>query len=113
MSEPHLDQDQPVAWKAVTAGTRVRAADGSTVGEVVDVLGASTEDIFHGFVVKRPGGEEVVLLADDISRMTVGRVEVDLGPDAVAGLPPYRPEETFHLGLTGLLRKHEGWIRDR
>lgn len=112
MTQPPSDPDQPIAWRVVTDGTPVQAADGTPVGRVADVLGADAEDIFHGLLVKRlKAGPECVVLAEHITLMTPARIETDLAPAEVAGLPPYRPEDTFHLGIAGLLRKHEGWIK--
>ena len=112
MSSPSTDPDQPIAWRVVTDGTPVETADGARLGRVVDVLGADQEDIFHGLAVKPTGkGPECVLLAERITLMSPARIVTDLSAADFAALPPYHPEATFRLGISGLLRKHEGWIK--
>lgn len=112
MSMPPTDPDQPIAWRVVTDGTPVQTAEGTLVGHVADVLGADAEDIFHGLAVRRIGhGPACVVLAERIILMSAARIVTDLSAADVAALPPYEPEATFHLGITGLLRRHEGWIK--
>jgi hypothetical protein len=112
MPEPAAQPDQPISWRVVADGTPVHDAQDGLAGHVADVLGADAEDIFHGLVIKRAqGGQECVVLAERISTMTRALIETDLSAAEIRDLPVYRPEETFHLGITGLLRKHEGWIK--
>lgn len=112
MPEPAVQPDQPISWRVVADGTPVHDAQGDVAGRVADVLGADAEDIFHGLVIKRAaGGQECVVLAERISAMTPARIETDLTAEEIRDLPVYQPEQTFHLGVTGLLRKHGGWIK--
>lgn len=112
MPQASADPDQPIAWRAVTDGTPVQAADGATVGQVSDILGADAEDIFHGLLIARTGhGPSCVVLAEHITSLGADRIQTDLSPADIAALPAYEPEAIFHLGITGLIRKHEGWIR--
>ncbi|HEV8249715.1 MAG TPA: PRC-barrel domain-containing protein [Gaiellaceae bacterium] len=41
----------PVSWKVVERGWRVRGSDGKELGKVEDVLGDVDADIFHGLRV--------------------------------------------------------------
>ncbi|HEX5466077.1 MAG TPA: hypothetical protein VFW92_05300 [Candidatus Limnocylindrales bacterium] len=111
MSTASADPGQPISWRVVSAETPVQATDGTVAGHVADVLGADAEDIFHGLVVKRAAGPECVVLAERITALLADRVETDLSTAEIAALPPYETEATFHLGVTGLIRKHEGWIK--
>jgi hypothetical protein len=112
MPEPAVQPDQPISWRVVADGTPVHDVQGDVAGHVADVLGADAEDIFHGLVIKRAqGGHECVVLAERITAMTPALIETDLSASEILELPVYQAEQTFHLGITGLLRKHEGWIK--
>ena len=41
----------PVSWLLIEPGWKVRAADGSEVGEVDEVVGDSNVDIFDGLAI--------------------------------------------------------------
>jgi hypothetical protein len=107
------DADQPIAWRAIAEDEPVRSSEGDDVGTVYDVLGSKEDDIFHGIVVHLGRlGHRVLVLADDISLITVGHVDVGLTSDALHALPKHTDEHTFHLGVGGLFRKHVTWTKD-
>jgi hypothetical protein len=106
-------QNEPVAWRAIVYDTPVFGSDGERVGIVREVLGSDSEDIFHGLRVELDeGGRHVMILADDVTLITRGRIDTGLASAAVAELPAYQEEETYHLASVGWLRKHLGWKRD-
>lgn len=111
MKIPEPDEERPIAWNAVLSDTPVYTSDDQVVGSVQEVLGA--EDIFHGIVVRSgPGGEERMISASNVARISNRRIDTTMRAEEIDALPPYREEETFRLGLVGLLRKHLGWVRD-
>ena len=67
----------------------VVAADGSEIGTAESVLGDRDEDIFHGLVLRRHGGQLVEVAAARVKRMTANHVLTDLDPAEVGGLTPY------------------------
>jgi len=113
VSHPDPEEEQPIAWKAIRADTKVFSSDDEEIGPVHEVLGSEAEDIFHGIVVRSAhASHEVMIPASHIPRITNQRIESDMSVSEVRSLPPYRAEDTFHLGLTGLLRKHLGWVKE-
>lgn len=103
----------PISWRAVTYQTPVVAAGGQTVGEVREMLGSDAEDVFHGIRVHLADGSRDVMLSSDlITALTTAAVQTSLDPAAVAALPAYVDEATYHLASVGWLRKHLGWTKD-
>ena len=108
------DADQPVSWRAIVEDEAVRSSDGEDVGTVYDVLGSREDDIFHGIVVHLGRlGHRVLVLADDVDVITQTRVDVDLTSAEIHALPVHTDEHTFHLGVTGLIRRRPNWSADR
>lgn len=108
MKVPEPNDEQPLAWTAILEATPVYTADEQEVGIVVDVLGA--EDIFHGIVVRAgPGAEDVMVPADRVRVITNARIVTSLTGDEFRALPPYREEDSYHLGFAGLFRRL-GWV---
>ena len=113
MNVPASEDEQPVSWRAIAADTPVFASDGSEVGKVSEVLGGDQEDIFHGLVIDLPGiGNEAMLPAAHVVRISDRRVESDLTADEIRSLPEFEAAESFRLGNVGLLRKTEGWVKE-
>jgi hypothetical protein len=113
LSKDTETQSEPVAWRAIVYDTPVFGSDGNRVGIVREVLGSDSEDIFHGLRVELDeGGRHVMILADDVALITKGRIDTGLASAAVAELPSYEEEATYHLASVGWLRKHLGWKRD-
>lgn len=114
MAQNTTDPEQRVAWRAIVEDEPVRSSDGEEVGTVYDVLGSKEDDIFHGIVVHLGRlGHRVVVLADDVRLITESHVDVALTSAEIHLLPPHTDEHTFHLGVTGMFRKHAGWTADR
>ena len=113
LSKDPEPQSEPVAWRAIVYDTPVFGSDGQRVGIVREVLGSDSEDIFHGLRIElAEGGRHVMLLADDVTLITKDRIETGLASAAVAAVPSYQEEATYHLASVGWLRKHLGWKRD-
>jgi hypothetical protein len=109
-----LDPEQPIAWRAIVEDGPVRSSDGEDVGTVYDVLGSKEDDIFHGIVVHLGRlRHRVLVLADDVTLITASHVDVSLTSAQLHALPKHEDEHTFHLGMTGLFRKHVGWTSDQ
>ena len=114
MSDQSIDPEQSIAWRAVPEDTPVRGSDGESVGSLFDMLGSDREDIFHGIVVHLGRlGHRVLVLADDVTLITGSHVEVSQSSAQLHALPKHADEHTFHLGVTGLFRKHVGWTSDQ
>lgn len=112
MKTPEPDEERQIAWTAILEDTPVYATDGQELGVIHEVLGA--EDIFHGIVVRSgPIGNEILVLRDSVSGITNRRIDTSLSVDEARKLPPYQPEESFHLGIVGLFRKHLGWVEGK
>jgi hypothetical protein len=111
---PQSDPEQQVSWRAVPADVPVRSAEGTVIGTLYEVMASTEEDIFHGLVVRLTDAErDVFVPVDDVSLLTVAHVDVDLTTAEIASLPDHRDEHVFHLGWTGQLRKHVGWIEEK
>jgi hypothetical protein len=114
MSDPSIDPEQSIAWRAVPQDTPVRSADGEAVGTLFDLLGSDREDIFHGIVVHLGRlGHRVFVPADQVTRLTPSHVDVALNSDQLHALPPHDEERQFDLGMVGFIRKHVGWTREK
>ena len=103
----------PISWRALTYGTPVTAAGGETVGEVREVLGSDSEDVFHGLRVGlHSETRDVMLGSEHVVLLTAAQVQTDLGATDMERLPTYADEATYHLASVGWLRKHAGWKKD-
>ena len=91
----------PVSWLLIRPGWKVLAADGSEVGEVDEVAGDDSEDIFDGVAVAtgafaRPryvAAEQVDEITDGVVHLTLTRAEVEqlgeyLEPATSAAIEP-------------------------
>jgi hypothetical protein len=80
----------PVSWLMIETGWKVLAADGSEVGEVDEVAGDDTEDIFDGLAVATSAfGKPRYVPAEQVGEITDGVVHLSLTPEQVAGLGEY------------------------
>jgi hypothetical protein len=111
MKVPEPEQEQPLAWKAILKDTPVHASDGQEVGVITEVLGS--EDIFHGIVVHRGvAAHDVEIPAEAVVWITNKRINTTLSQQEIRELPVYQPEDSYKLGIVGLLGKHLGWVSD-
>lgn len=111
VQEPH--DSGPVSWKTILADTPVVSSDGDEVGVVHEVLGSEQEDIFHGIVV-RSGllGKDVMVPAERVGHLANDKIGVGLTAEEMRALEPFQDEESYRLGIVGLLRHRVGWVSE-
>lgn len=108
-----IDPEQPIAWRVVRQDTPVRTADGETVGTLFEMLDSDAEDIFHGIVVHLVRlDHHVLVLADQVTLMTISHLDVSLDSEEIHALPEHAEDQEFHLGRIGLFGRKIGWIKD-
>ncbi len=100
----------PVSWLMIRAGWKVLAADGSEVGEVDEVAGDDTEDIFDGLAIATSAfGKPRYVPAEQVAGITEGAVGLSLTRNQVEQLGEYlepaasaviEPESKGGLGET-------------
>ena len=79
-----------VSWLVIRPGWKVYAADGHEVGEVNEVAGDETEDIFDGLSVATSAvGQPRYVLADDVAEINQGAVQLSLTSRQVRALGEY------------------------
>jgi hypothetical protein len=80
----------PVSWLMIRPGWKVLASDGSEVGEVDEVAGDDTEDIFDGLAVATSAfGKPRYVLSSQVGEITDGVVHLTIGAEQVAQLDEY------------------------
>ena len=80
----------PVSWLLIKPGWKVLAADGGEVGEVDEVAGDDTEDIFDGLAIATSAlGKPRYVPAEQIAEITRGAVRLSLTREQVAQLDEY------------------------
>ena len=80
----------PVSWRMIKPGWKVEAADGSPVGEVDEITGDDSADIFDGLAVATSAlGRPRYVPAEQVAEVREGTVTLSLGPDQVAALEEY------------------------
>lgn len=82
----------PVSWYAVRRGWRVQALDGTPVGDVADVLGDESLDIFNGLLVSVGIGRMPrYVQSEDVTAIEEGTVTIGVLADEVGSLPTEGP----------------------
>jgi pentatricopeptide repeat protein len=85
----------PVSWLLIRPGWKVYAADGAEVGEVDEVTGDDTQDIFDGIALATSVlGRPLYVPARHVSEITEGGVHLSLARDEVTALDEYREPAT-------------------
>jgi hypothetical protein len=80
----------PVSWLLIKPGWKVLASDGSEVGEVDEVAGDDTEDIFDGLAIATSAfGKPRYVPAEQVGQITDGVVHLTLTPAEVEQLGEY------------------------
>lgn len=80
----------PVSWLMIRPGWKVIAADGPELGEVDEVAGDSSEDIFDGLAVAmRAFGKPRYVKAEQIGQITDGVVHLTIGEAQAQQLAEY------------------------
>ena len=75
----------PVSWLLIRPGWKVLASDGSEVGEVDEIAGDDTEDIFDGLAIAASAfgkpryvpAEQVAQITDGVVHLSLTRAEVE------------------------------------
>jgi hypothetical protein len=81
----------PVSWLMIRPGWKVVSADAGDVGEVDQVVGDDTEDIFDGLSIAESAlGKPRYVPAERVAGITDGVVQLSLSAAEVAGLEEYR-----------------------
>jgi uncharacterized protein YrrD len=85
----------PVAWRVIERGWRVWDAAGNEVGKVDRITGDVDADIFNGITVG-DGGTVLTraryVPAEHVAEIREGEIVLDLSPEEVAELEPYREQ---------------------
>ena len=111
--EIYLSEAPPISWRAIVYGTPVISSDKESAGEVHEVLGSDSEDIFHGLRVSLTGRHrDVMVSAGAVASLSADEVRTDLTRAELDALPTYEEQGTYHLASVGWLRKHLGWTKD-
>jgi hypothetical protein len=80
----------PVSWLMIRPGWKVLASDGSEVGEVDEIAGDDTEDIFDGLAIATSAfGKPRYVPAERVGRITDGVVHLTLSAAEVEQLGEY------------------------
>jgi hypothetical protein len=85
----------PVSWLLIRPGWKVLASDGAEVGEVDEVAGDSSRDIFDGVAFAASAlGKPRYVPADQVGQISEGEVRLSLTREQVASLGEYREPAT-------------------
>jgi hypothetical protein len=80
----------PVSWLLIRPGWKVLAADGTEVGEVDEVAGDDSQDIFDGLAIATEAfGKPRYVPAEQVGRITDGVVHLSLTRTEVEQLGEY------------------------
>ena len=80
----------PVSWLMIETGWKVIASDGSEVGEVDEIAGDSSLDIFDGLAIATSAfGKPRYVTAEQVAEITEGTVRLKLTKDQVDQLGEY------------------------
>jgi hypothetical protein len=108
-----VPDDQTTSWRTIVYGTAVFSSDNVRAGDVREVLGSDSEDIFHGLRVRLTDAKrDVMVAADDVEDQSSNAVHTSLTMAEIDAAPAYDETKTYHLASVGWLRKHMGWRRD-
>jgi hypothetical protein len=80
----------PVSWLMIETGWTVLASDGSEAGQVDEVVGDSSLDIFDGLAIATSAlGKPRYVPAEQVGEITEGNVRLKLTPQQVDQLEEY------------------------
>ena len=85
-----MEENAPIAWLALEAGTAIHTSDGEQIGKVDEVIADRQKDIFSGITFK-PGmmGGARFIPADKIEEMSATSVQLSLTKAEADELEPY------------------------
>jgi hypothetical protein len=85
----------PVSWFVIEPGWKVVDADGKEIGAVDEVVGDSGSDIFNGLAISTGVlGRPRYVAAEQVGRITEGRVHLNLSKDEVTRLGEFEEPPT-------------------
>jgi hypothetical protein len=85
----------PVSWLMIRPGWKVYAADGGEVGEVDEVAGDESHDIFDGLAVATSAlARPRYVPSEQVAQIVEGEVHLSLTQDEVGHLVEYREPAT-------------------
>ena len=111
MTDSMDPNETEVSWRAVVAHSPVVSAEGTDIGQVLEVAALPEEDIFHGIVFQHHGrGRTYLAPADLVARITTKAVYLRANAAQADEFEEFHELHVERLGLTGLFRwKHLGW----
>ena len=81
---------EPVSWLLIRPGWKVLAVDGGKVGEVDEVAGDDSEDIFDGLAIATSAlGKPRYVPAEQVAEISQGAVRLSLSEEEVRRLGEY------------------------
>lgn len=84
-----------VSWLVIRPGWKVFSAEGSEIGEVDEVVGDDTTDIFDGLSIAESAlGQPRYAGAEQIAEIEQGVVRLSLSREQAGQLPPYEQPAT-------------------
>lgn len=87
--------DPPVSWLMIRPGWKVYAADGAEVGEVDEVTGDDTKDIFDGLAMATSlMGQPRYIRAEDVAEIRPNAVKLSLSRQQVEALEDFEDPAT-------------------
>jgi hypothetical protein len=93
--QTHKPMADPVSWLMIETGWKVLASDGSEVGEVDEVTGDSSVDIFDGLAVATSAfGKPRYVPSEQVEEITEGAVRLSLTREQVEQLAEYLEPST-------------------
>jgi hypothetical protein len=82
-----VDEGLPIAYQLLEDGVPVLASGGERVGTVASVISESSEDIFHGLLIKTPDQGLRFIDASSISSIHEHGVDLRIDSAAAKSLP--------------------------
>jgi hypothetical protein len=109
-----MSSADPVSWLMIEPGWKVVDVNGDELGSVDEVVGDSSDDIFNGLSISTSLlGRPRYVPAEQVGRITVGRVQLTLSKNAVERLGEFDEPPTTAEILpegAGALRRAEAAI---
>jgi hypothetical protein len=96
-----------VSWKAIEEDARVFSSEGEDVGQVTQVVGDATADVFSGLALRVQAlGPRRFVAAERVRAIWPDRVDLDLSAEEIRSLPEHRDAPTARWRPQGgLLRR--------
>jgi sporulation protein YlmC with PRC-barrel domain len=105
-----VDEGLPIAYPLLEAGVPIYARTGEEIGKVEHVVAAQEEDIFHGLVISTARLGRRFVPAEDIAALHERGVDLRIGMEEVAELPPPSGAAPVYSGDAATTR-WEHWAR--